>query len=405
MNKFFIISAFFVCTLITLKTHINGAASSSSSAQTTVPVIINDKGHALNKSILLQIPYFQVLLAPAEIGKTYYEIDSNYLDLSDQENMAKLPQIRLFEKIVDFAASSPQIKLILDEKLHRALIILYNLLHAMKNKQFSDQEIIDQLKQSSLPLEVFYQTIYAFFSNDAVKRAFNQTEIEILKQTIAPSFTGNISQAIFSPAQNMLNVILALIKAEKTAIRVACYLLNSTKIADALVQALQRGVKIQIIVDAQQASGVLHASNLPYCAWSNPINSSPYPPKMHNKFFIFSNNIHNQSILVTGSANCTMSAQNNNWENMIISNNPELFLQFSNRFEYLLQSSDCITPIVPPKMSETKAKNFTRYYSPHTMSLLKIAHTLKKTPSERTKRSRPIDEKTSDELLKYSRHD
>jgi hypothetical protein len=391
-------------TLLFLSSLISGAASSSDDTQSIISVAINGKDHLFNRKILMHIPYFRVLLEPQELGKTYYEIDKPYLEMSDQENMAKLPDKRLLDSIAVLAKAATPITLELDSKQHRALIILYNLLHSMENKQFSDQEIIDRLKQSSIPLEAFYQTIYAFFSNDAIKRAFDEKEIEILQQTIARSSTTNISHAIFSPAQDMLSVILSLIKAEKKEIRVACYLLNNTKIIDALVQAIQRGIRIQIIIDAEQISDVLHSSNLSYCAWKNIVSTSSYPPKMHNKFFIFSDNIFNQSILVTGSANCTLSAQNNNWENLIVSNNPELITQFSNRFDYLLQSSHCTLSTFPPKLSTTKSKNFMQYYSPGTISLLRIAHTIKKDKLYSIKRNKPIGERTSPELPKYPRH-
>lgn len=363
------------------------AAALSDDTASLVAVTINGAEYPLNRSVLEQIPYFQAMLSPQEIGNMYYNLD---IAVSDQESMARLPKRNLLTKIIALAKEAP-ITLSIPQEQVRAFFVLYNLLFKMKSHDFTDGELIERIQNASTPETQLRYAANNFFSVDAIQRAFDHWEIEVLKQDLKPSEHGIIAQAFFSPARNMFEIILALIKAEQKEIRIACYSFNNKEVAKELQRALQRGVKVRIIVDASDNSDV---REIPICTWQAPAQSSRYQPaKMHNKFYIFSENIFGKSILVTGSANCTLAAQTNNFENIIVSNNDALIGQFEERFGHLLQVSTC-SPARAASSSPQPASPLSPLIASDAEHLLTLLNTL---PQRSAKRATPSSGDIEDE--------
>jgi phosphatidylserine/phosphatidylglycerophosphate/cardiolipin synthase-like enzyme len=331
--------------------HIKGADTSSSvsnitNARDLIEVHFPDRMLKLNKQVLLQMPYFQAMLAPENIGKVYYNLNYDYKTVSDQYSMAALPRRKLLNNIIALAQSKDKIDLKLSPEQIPYFIFLYSLLFKMINNQITSfDDIITVIKNSRLSnpdnIQELLNIAYNFFSQDAIHKAFDTMEIELLKDSLKPDASGDISAVFFSPADEMEQVILNLIKAENKRIHLACYLFNNPLIAKELAKAQQRGVHIEIILDQRSQKGLTQLYNvgLPQCAWPK---AKPEPlPLMHNKFFIFYHNIYDQQILVTGSANCTTSSQQNNEENIIVTNDIGLIEQFDQRFKHLHNSAQC----------------------------------------------------------------
>lgn len=128
--------------------------------------------------------------------------------------------------------------------------------------------------------------------------------------------TGRIEVA-FSPHDNPEAMLTRVIGSAKKTIHVQAYVFTSQPIADALVAAHRRGVKVEVLADAKmnrrgsgKALPKLLAAGVPLAFETNYAAA-------HNKVVI----IDAQGpgcALVTGSYNFTWSARNRNAENMVV---------------------------------------------------------------------------------------
>lgn len=186
-----------------------------------------------------------------------------------------------------------------------------------------------------------------------------------------------VAQALFTPQDNIAQTLIDLIENEKKSIKLAVYFITHHEIAAALAKAkLVNHVDVQIITDSShlenssncqawylQENGVdlfifdptgnyidhptdLSAKNNP-ASLTNLTEPTPDHPGltnpdltnkrslMHNKFFIFEQNLHDQTLLVTGSFNCTYSAQKYNQENIVILDLPQLIQKYRHQFDWL----------------------------------------------------------------------
>ncbi|MFA5999327.1 MAG: phospholipase D-like domain-containing protein [Candidatus Babeliales bacterium] len=160
------------------------------------------------------------------------------------------------------------------------------------------------------------------------------------------SCLNGLSQVFFTPRDDIRSQLIKLIKEERKSIDCAIYMFTDKTIAQALVDAYVRGVKVRIVLDQismgerygkgsfLQKNGVIvfvHTTPLSFNAFTTPI--------MHNKFFIFGlNEKTNKGLLWTGSFNCTASASNLHDENVIVTDDvsaiqeyQQCFLQLVNR--------------------------------------------------------------------------
>ncbi len=164
-----------------------------------------------------------------------------------------------------------------------------------------------------------------------------------------------IAQALFTPQDDIAQTLIDLIENEQKSIKLAIYFITHHEIAAALAKAkLVNHIDVQIVTDSS------HLENSSNCqAWylqENGIElfifdptsnvTSDHPGQnssdqtkqrslMHNKFFIFEQNLHDQTLLVTGSFNCTYSAQKYNQENIVILDNPQIIKKYCQQFNWL----------------------------------------------------------------------
>lgn len=156
-----------------------------------------------------------------------------------------------------------------------------------------------------------------------------------------------IEQCFFTPDDNITNLLVELIKEEKESIKVAMYYLSEVKIIKELVEAKKRNIKVEVIIDNGCITkiNISNLHKLVDCGitlnvFGKKVERGPMP-LMHNKYFIFSKNLENKTILTTGSFNCTYSAQARNKENLIITESLHLIEQYKQNFDKLkLQVKD-----------------------------------------------------------------
>lgn len=125
-------------------------------------------------------------------------------------------------------------------------------------------------------------------------------------------------QVCFTPGQNCTEKITEIIDAAKKSIFVQAYSFTSVSIAEHLVAAKKRGVRINVILDKSQrtqhysASHFLVHQHIP--CWID------YKPAIaHNKVMII-----DEKEVITGSFNFTKAAQTHNAENLLLIKDPPL---------------------------------------------------------------------------------
>jgi cardiolipin hydrolase len=155
---------------------------------------------------------------------------------------------------------------------------------------------------------------------------------------------GKIKQAFFSPDDSVLKVLLYLINQEKKSIRLAAFSFTDGEVAQALVQAMDRGVIIEIVVDPgclQDKFGKIASLQkkgldiFVYDPEYNAHNKGLITSIMHNKFILFESNVLDKSLLWTGSFNFTKSAHIRNQENVIVLDDSMLIDKYKTQFERL----------------------------------------------------------------------
>lgn len=204
------------------------------------------------------------------------------------------------------------------------------------------------LKRFFLAL-IFVTTLaVSFFAAHSLYRYQNDTD------TIECSLVndkGLVKRALFSPDDNIEEVLVGLIDAEREKISMTAFSLTSLSVANALINAKRRRVMVELIADAQNSQssyskvGMVHSAGIPVWVYPpmkqhdhddhKPQNFFPRKGIMHNKFIIFKRSFNGKPLLWTGSYNFTWSANKKNQENVIIIEDFELIKFYMYQFEIL----------------------------------------------------------------------
>ncbi len=141
-------------------------------------------------------------------------------------------------------------------------------------------------------------------------------------------------QAFFSPGEGICRNLLETINVEQGSIKIAIFTFTHQEIKKALIQAKHRGALVEVIID-QQANRKsrlvedLVKANIDVYAFET---SSPKKrPLMHHKFCLLGKNKR----VWTGSFNFTYKADRENYENIILIEDEELYSSFQTQFENL----------------------------------------------------------------------
>jgi phosphatidylserine/phosphatidylglycerophosphate/cardiolipin synthase-like enzyme len=141
-------------------------------------------------------------------------------------------------------------------------------------------------------------------------------------------------QAAFTPGDNIAAMIVERIRAAQSNIRMQAYLFTDRRIANALLGALKRGVRVDIVADGSQHEG----GGAPRLAALERAGARVYLTRTsgaaHNKVLIVDAGLQ-RSTVITGSYNYTMAANARNAENVvIISGSPGVTRRFVENFDY-----------------------------------------------------------------------
>jgi phosphatidylserine/phosphatidylglycerophosphate/cardiolipin synthase-like enzyme len=158
---------------------------------------------------------------------------------------------------------------------------------------------------------------------------------------IKPSLQEEYKAVYFSPDDNPREVFLSLIRAEKEAIKIAIYMFTDSLIAQELIAAHKRGVRVEVITDpsclkeSSNKIGMLCDAGIDIFVYSSTATAKAYASIMHNKFAIFTKNKSEKALLWTGSFNFTKAASVNNQENVIVLDDEHFIKRFAQQFNQL----------------------------------------------------------------------
>lgn len=188
---------------------------------------------------------------------------------------------------------------------------------------------------------------------------------EICTETEIPGLLhckdGSFKQALFSPDDNLQEILVQLIDREKEYILIAIFSFTDSIIANALVEAKKRGVQVEIVTDISctrdkfSKIDFLKENGIKVYVY-NPRNVTILNNIMHNKFVLFGKNIENKPLLWTGSFNFTKSAQLNNQENILILDELSLIERYRKQFAILKER---VARKVPQKLAHQKKRFIT----------------------------------------------
>lgn len=137
---------------------------------------------------------------------------------------------------------------------------------------------------------------------------------------------GSHFSTCFSPNESCDQRIISFINTAKNTLDVAIYSITHEGIADAIIAAKNRGVKIRIVVDRSQSKGA-HSLVSTLVSGGVDLKIGNFQGIMHDKFTIVDG-----TFLETGSYNYTQNATSSNAENQLYIDDAQTVQNYENNF-------------------------------------------------------------------------
>ncbi len=174
----------------------------------------------------------------------------------------------------------------------------------------------------------------------ASKKHMNRTVLSLVAATLLSGLIGfacavnhnrlATSQAIevyFSPKGGCQDAIVSEIGAAQNVVHVQAYTFTSAPIAKALVDAKQRGVQVEVIIDQKEISEKYCAATF-FANEGVPVFGDGKHAIAHNKVMIVDG-----KTIITGSFNFTKAAEESNAENLLVIRNPDLAAKYEKNYQ------------------------------------------------------------------------
>lgn len=142
------------------------------------------------------------------------------------------------------------------------------------------------------------------------------------------------SEAHFSPRDNVFARIVRALDECRAQAELAVFTITDDRITKAILAAHQRGVRLRIVSDNDKAHDL--GSDIERLAAAGiRVRIDRTPVHMHHKFAVF-----DQRVLLTGSYNWTRSANAENAENILLTDDPTLVAAYAAEFERCWEIAD-----------------------------------------------------------------
>lgn len=195
----------------------------------------------------------------------------------------------------------------------------------IENQYLSDK--ISSLQKQYDDLKRSYEVLY----NENIKLRNEvsslNSQIDSLKSRIGSSLT-KILGVYFSPKGGCKNQIIYWISRANRSVHVLIYSFTLSEIADALIEAKNRGIDVKVVFEKDQVSKYSQYFRLARAGVS--VRNDTNPNYMHNKVAIIDG-----VIVLTGSYNWSDSAEYYNNENLIIIRDEDVASMYESIFEKL----------------------------------------------------------------------
>ena len=150
------------------------------------------------------------------------------------------------------------------------------------------------------------------------------------------SFNGySVPLYLFSPGSDTENKLASIIDNAKLSVDAVTFTFSSKPIADAIIRAYKRGVKVRFLEDIDMAKSssmakMVYEAGVPF-KWMGGRDTKG---SMHNKFIILDG-----KLVATGSFNFTTNASINSFENVVIIDNPKVVNAYMSKFEWFFSQA------------------------------------------------------------------
>ncbi len=174
----------------------------------------------------------------------------------------------------------------------------------------------------------------------------------IAQQTSAPSATCHV---YFSPHGGATGAISHAIENAKESLLVQAYSFTSVPIAERLIRAHKRGVKVQVLLDRSQRSQKYSTFDFLISAGIPTLIDAAHAIA-HNKIMIIDN-----EMVITGSFNFTKAAEEKNAENLLVIHSRQLAAQYSDNWRNHAAHSESFSSSVVRTDRATSQKHRARF--------------------------------------------
>ncbi len=156
-------------------------------------------------------------------------------------------------------------------------------------------------------------------------------------------------EVYFSPRGGCTEAIVRALNQASNSVLIQAYSFTSAPIAESVVAAHRRGVKVQVILDSSQRTEKYSEADF-FKNYGIPTFIDDQPGIAHNKVMIVDN-----LLVITGSFNFTKAAEEKNAENLLLIYDPNLASKYMSNWQVHFRHSEPYQrgPI-PPESSKNR---------------------------------------------------
>jgi phosphatidylserine/phosphatidylglycerophosphate/cardiolipin synthase-like enzyme len=140
---------------------------------------------------------------------------------------------------------------------------------------------------------------------------------------------GTPIQVLFSPEDNAISNLIALVNDAQTSIRFLAFSFTDYPLAQSMIDRAKAGVDVKGVFETFGSNGTRSELRTMWCA-NLPVRQDGNGSFLHDKIIIVDN-----SIVVTGSLNYSSNADESNEENVVILDNTEIAALYLHEFDKL----------------------------------------------------------------------